>query len=165
MSLKQVRQYALSDKDIRDILGDVPIFTSRDLGSVQSADSLFDSKGRCVILYTPQSPTEGHWTCLLKKPNGIYFFDSYGDKPDNDEALGDVPPYLTKLLKGSGKPVYYNTKQYQKERNDVATCGRHIISRLIYANKSPEQYDKIVKQFEGTPDDFVSGLIYSFIKK
>jgi hypothetical protein len=132
---------------------------------LKSADELFDKQGRAVLLYTPNSPTEGHWVCLQRKSDGIYFFDSYGDKPDSADDLNGQPAHLSELLRGSGMPIYYNTKPYQKMRGDIATCGRHCVSRLIYNKKSPEQYDRVVKAFKGEPDDFVSALIYSFISK
>ena len=124
-----------------------------------------------MLLYTPNSPTEGHWVCLFRNKDGIHFFDSYGDKPDNEEDLNGQEPLLTELFKDSGLPIYYNTKRYQKRRQNIATCGRHCIARLIFKNKSPESYDSIVRQFKddkgkvGEPDDWVSALIYSFIGK
>ena len=163
--MKQVQALALSDGDIRKLLGDVPIMTNRQLPSVSSIDQMFDAQGRCIMLYTPNDPTSGHWVCLIRKPTHIFYFDSYGDKPDIPDDLGDQPPLLTQLLKASGMPVFYNTKPYQVERANVATCGRHVISRLIYAEKTPEQYDAIIKKSGLSADDFVSGLIYGFLGK
>jgi hypothetical protein len=118
-----------------------------------------------MLLYTPNSPTEGHWVCLFRNKDGIHYFDSYGDKPDTEDDLNGQEPLLTQLLSESQLPVFYNTKRYQKLRTDIATCGRHCIARLIYKNKSPDAYNHIVNQFKGEPDDFVSALIYSFIGK
>ena len=163
--LSEVRAHPMTDGEIRKILGnDIKIITSRELVNIRKVDDLFDKQGRCVLLYTPHDPTSGHWVCLMHKGDCIHYFDSYGDKADIPEDLGDVPPYLTEILKQSGLPVYYNTHQYQKEREDFATCGRWCVARLLYKDKTPEQFHAIVKKFKGQPDDFVSGLIYSFIK-
>lgn len=163
--LAKVQAHALSDAEIRKILGPVPILTNRQLGSVSSIDDLFDAKGRCILLYTPNDPTSGHWVCLIRRPGSLEYFDSYGDKPDIPDDLNGQPPALTALLKAAGVPVFYNSKQFQKERGDVATCGRHVICRLLYAPKSLDQYAAAVAKSGLTPDDFVSGLTYDKLRK
>lgn len=163
--MKKVQAHPLSDAEIRKILGPVSILTNRQLGSIEHVDDLFDAQGRCILLYTPHDPTSGHWVCLIRRPDCIEYFDSYGDKPDIADDLGDQPPLLTRLLKEAGMPVFYNTKQFQKERGDVATCGRHVICRLLYAPKSIDQYAAAVAKSGLTPDDFVSGLTYDKLRK
>jgi hypothetical protein len=163
--MKKVQAHPLSDGEIRKILGDVMILTNRQLGSVSSIEDIFDSQGRCILLYTPNDPTSGHWVCLMMKPDHIEYFDSYGDKPDIAADLNGQPPLLTQLLKASGMPVFYNKKQFQKERSDVATCGRHAICRLLYAPMSIDEYAAVIAKSGLTPDDFVSGLTYSKLRK
>ena len=164
--MKEVRAYPLSDGDIRQILGNnIKIFTNRQLPEINSIDEMFDDQGRCILLYTPDDPTSGHWTCLLKRPNGIEFFNSYGEKPDAEDTLGDQPPLLTQLLQESGEPVYYNTYPFQKERGDIATCGRHVVARCLYAPYSLDKYASIIKKSKMMPDDFVSGLTYDKLRK
>lgn len=163
--MKKVQAHPLSDAEIRKILGPVPIITNRELDRVSSIEDLFDSQGRCILLYTPHEPTSGHWVCLIMKPDHIEYFDSYGDKPDIPEDLNGQPAVLTQLLKASGMPVFYNTKQFQKERSDVATCGRHVICRLLYVPKSLDQYAAAIAKSKLTPDDFVTGLTYDKLRK
>ena len=147
--LSEARDYALSDADIRKLLGDdIRIWTYPQLQYLPNADSLFDAKGRCILLFLTNSPTSGHWCCLLKKKEGIEFFDSYGEPPE--AQLDEVPrdrlaqldedrPFLTRLLRASGRPVFYNTYPFQKERNDINTCGRHAVVRCLYAPNTLEQ--------------------------
>ena len=166
MALAKVRAYPLSDADIRKALGsDIRIITNRELGSLRRVDDLFDSQGRAILLYTPEDPTSGHWVCLMKRKDGIYFWDSYGDKPDIAAYLGDQPPLLTQILSHAGVPIHYNTHKYQKSGGSVATCGRWCIARLLYSNLDESGFRSVVGKFKGNPDDFVSGLIYAFIKK
>lgn len=163
--LKEVKAHPLSDAEIKHILGDdIKILTYDDLKGLRHIDEMFDNKGRSILLYTPFSPTEGHWTCLIRRPDSIEFFDSYGELPDNEDDLNGQPPILTKLMKQSGLPVFFNTKQFQKDKEDIATCGKWCCARLLYKDKSIDQFNKVVEKFDGPTDDFVSGLIYSFIK-
>ena len=173
--IDEVKDYPLSDGDIRQILGqDIRILTYPDLGKLKSADQMFDAKGRCILLFLTSSPTEGHWCCLLNKKKGIEFFDPYGEPPGEIldelpkarlEALDQNQPYLARLLRASGKPVYYNTHEFQKDKKSVNTCGRHCVVRCLYAPYSLETYAKVIEKSGMTPDDFVSALTANALGK
>ena len=175
MSLDDVKDYPLSDGDIRHILGDdISIKTYPDLAKMRSIDECFDSKGRCILLFLTSSPTEGHWCCLLNKKKGIEFFDPYGDKPEKQkegvpqsrlEALNQSQPYLTKLLRASGRPVYYNTHDFQQDKRSINTCGRHCVVRCLYGPYSLDKYKRIIDASGLSPDNFVSGLTYDKLRK
>lgn len=176
MSINKVRQYPLSDDDIRKVLGnDIRIWNYPQLKDLHSIDEMFDDKGRAILLFPNASPTAGHWTALINRPNKIEFFDSYGDAPDTEQKGGmsqsrlemlDVErPDLTRLLRASGKPIYYNKHQFQKSSPNVATCGRHCVVRLLYAPYSLDKYNKVINMSQMSPDDFVSGITYDKLRK
>jgi len=174
-ALERVKEYPLSDGDIRRVLGnEIKIFTYPQLKSLRSADQLFDSKGRCIILYLTEGPNVGHWCCLMKRGDTIDFFDPYGDSPEEVkdgiprsrlESLDMDSPYLTRLLRGSGRKVFYNRHQYQKQRGDINTCGRHCVTRLLYAPLTEDKYYKVVQSSGLSPDDFVSGMTFGMLRK
>lgn len=171
--VKKALDYALSDADIRKILGDdIPIMTYQDLKGHSSLP--FDRKGRLILLFPNASPTEGHWCCLLKRRNEIEFFDPYGDPPESQkedlpeetqEQFGIEEPMLTRLLRQSRCPVFYNTYPFQKERGDVNTCGRHCVVRCLYAPSSLKQYKQAISKSGLTPDEFVVGITADILKK
>lgn len=173
--LGELKEYALSDSDIRKILGDdISIFTYPDLEHMNSIDEAFDSKGRAIILFPNMSPTMGHWCCMLNQKKGILFWDPYGEAPEEQKdglskdrlaQLDMDQPLLMRLLRASGRPVYYNTHQYQKMKDSVATCGRWCVTRCLYAPKSEEYFKKVVDASGMEPDDFVSALTANFLKK
>jgi hypothetical protein len=176
MSIKKVRQYPLGDDDLRKLLGnDIKIWNYPQLKDLSSAEEMFDDKGRAILLFPNVSPTSGHWTALINKPDHIEFFDSYGDAPDTEQKGGmsggrleqlDIErPDLTQLLRASGKPVFYNRHPFQSSSPNVATCGRHCVARLLYAPYSLDKYGAIIKKSKMNPDDFVSGLTYDKIRK
>jgi hypothetical protein len=172
---EEVRDYSLSDDDIRRLLGkDISLMTYPDLANKKSLNDCFDSKGRCIILFLTQDEHTGHWCCMFRTKKGVEFFDPYGDRPE--EQLDEVPqsrleqldqdqPYLTDLMRRSGVPIYYNTHAFQKERGDVNTCGRHCVVRLLYKDKTLAQYKSIIDKTGLCPDDFVSGLTYTKLQK
>lgn len=175
MSLKEIKDYSLSDGDIRKILGsDIKIFTYPQLKQFRNISSLFDDKGRCIVLYLTNSETSGHWCCLLNKGDHIEFFDPYGEAPDDVvdglpksrmEQLDMDSPYLTRLMKASGLPVYYNTHSFQKEKDGINTCGRWCVVRCFYAPYSLEKFKGIVDSSGMSGDDFVAALTANWLRK
>ena len=174
--LAEAKDYPLSDSDIRKILGrDIKIHTYPQLGEMNSIDEMFDRKGRAILLFLTTGPQSGHWLCLIRRKDSIEFFDPYGEPPDRGqkkdvsrtmlEQLDEVNPYLTDLLRKSGKAVYYNTHDFQKDRADINTCGRHCIVRLLYAPYSLEKYKAIIDKSGLSPDDFVVGVTYDKLHK
>lgn len=155
-TLANIKAYALSNEDIQTILEpDTKIFTYPDFGTMETIDDAFDSLGRCIFLFLTQSPTSGHWLTMFRKGNVIEYFDSYGEKPeaqrcwlseDQLEALGEEEPFLMNLLKKSPYKVFYNTVKYQKNREDLNTCGRWGVARLICKDMDNRQFYNLVKE-------------------
>jgi hypothetical protein len=170
--LGQIKDYPLSDADIRKILPGIKIITYSDLAHHEKLP--FDKKGRLIMLYQTFSATSGHWIAILRQKGRILYFDPYGEKPEmplktlseeEREAYGEEEPYLTKLLCASGLPVYYNTHPYQKDKKDVNTCGRWAVARALYAPKDDEYFKKVVDASGMSGDDFVSALTANWLKK
>jgi len=171
----KIRSYPLSDDDIRKILGDdISIITYPQLGEMKSINEAFDKKGRCIMLYLTEDHSSGHWVCMLNKGGTVEYFDPYGEAPE--QALDNVPmsklqeldeasPYLTELLRASGKKVIYNHYAFQKDKADINTCGRHSVVRCLYAPYTIGKYKKVMDGTGMTPDDFVSALTAQMLGK
>jgi hypothetical protein len=178
--IKQIKAYALSNDDIQNILEpDTKIFTYPDFGNMTTIDEAFDKLGRCIFLFLTTSPTSGHWLTMFRKGNTVEYFDSYGEKPeaqrewlsqDELEALGEDTPYLMDLLKKSPYKVYWNTHAYQKDKNDINTCGRWAVARLITKDLSNQQFynlvrDQMKEKGLTNPDDWVALFTYEMLGK
>lgn len=175
-TIAKVKEYPLGDDDIRKLLGnDIKIWNYPQLQDLDSAEELFDEKGRAILLFPNSSPTSGHWTCLINHPKYIEFLDPYGSPPDTDQKDGlsnsrlkqlDIEkPYLTRLLRASGKPVFYNNHAFQSSSPSVASCGKHCVVRLLYAPYSLDKYGAIIKKSGMSADNFVCGLVYDKLRK
>lgn len=138
----------LSDADIKRLLGPaIKIWTYPTLGSLSDYRELFDVDGRCIVLYLTEDAFTGHWVCLWRSGDGVQFFDPYGFAPDDQltfteekkrERLGQKYPILSELL--AGTPVVFNIVDYQKDRSNVNTCGRHCVVRLLNKALDPDAY-------------------------
>jgi hypothetical protein len=75
-------------------------------------------------------------------------------------------PFLTRLFDRDKQfKIIYNTFPYQKEKNNINTCGRHIIFRikkLIDHDMDIQQYYnhmmKKASEFKMTPDQIVGAM-------
>ena len=138
---------ALSDKDIRDILGDkCKIIKYSELSQYNTLSELLPHLIDYVVILYEEAHNSGHWVGLLKYNNIYEFFDAYGLMVDKEllwvdlktrQALNERIPYLTNLLKHEN--YIYNKIKYQSEDNYINTCGSHVahrIYRLINNNMS-----------------------------
>jgi hypothetical protein len=173
-SLKEVKSYALGDDDLQKILPNSHIFTYPYLRQVKDIDEIFDDKGRALMLYLTEDHRTGHWVALSRYPDHIEFFDPYGQRPDTElnwigkgkrMELDVDKPLLRNLLKAKGLPVVYSKHQFQKDGDDIATCGRHSAVRLLYKHLSLPQYRKMIQDTGLPPDEFVSRITFPLIKK
>lgn len=173
--LGRAKDYPLSDEDIRKMLGsDIKIMTYPMLKDMTNINECFDRKGRCIILFLTTGPTEGHWCCMLRRPDRIEFFDPYGEAPEEQkdniapqmlDQLDEDKPYLTSLMRASGMPIYYNTHSFQQDRSRVNTCGRHCVTRCLYGTYPLEKYLNMIKKTGLSADDFVIGKTYDLLHK
>ena len=79
--------------------------------------------------------------------------------------LDEEQPYLTRLLRSSGRKVYYNQHPFQSDKDDVNTCGRWVVSRLLLRKKTLPQFYKYIMSGGMKPDDFVSALTFKILGK
>ncbi len=177
--INELKKYALGDDDIEYILGkDIFIFVYPYLEDVKHIDEVFDKKGRSLMLFLTEDQNTGHWICMIKKKNKIYYFDPYGNKPDEDlkwlskakkEMLDQENPILTRLLKDSGYEVYYNLYPYQTEAYHINTCGRWCAYRLLKKDLTDAQFNKLIKEnmkkYNLSSDGVITLLTYNLLKK
>jgi hypothetical protein len=175
---------ALTDLDIKNHLGDnVKIISHQDLKDYKSIDELMPNKRDVVVIIWESKPNYGHWTLLSKyideytNLKTIEYFDSYSYpineplkwiKPKYKNKI-DSTDYLTPLLlraENNGYDIIYNAKNFQNKYNDVATCGRHVISRAVSImkyNQSLSNYIKMFNELKSTTgfdyDSIVSQLV------
>ena len=165
----------MSEDDIKKIIPTLKILSYPDLLKCRSIDDALDSKGRLMLLYLTESEYMGHWICLLKRrgTKTIEFFDPYGNyKPDGEkewiskekqrEFYEDMD-VLSKLLLHSPYKIVYNKVKFQKDEQDVNTCGRHSVCRLYFKHLSLPQYANMIASSGMAPDDFVSSFVYELI--
>lgn len=170
---KTLRKYTMGEDDMKKIIPTLKILTYPQLLECQTIDDALDEKGRLMLLYLTESEFMGHWICLLKRKGTIEFFDPYGNyKPDGEKKwiskekqheFCEDTNVLSKLLLDSPYKIVYNKVKFQKDEQDVNTCGRHSVCRLYFKHLSLPEYANMIASSGMAPDDFVSSFVYELI--
>lgn len=118
-----------------------------------------------VVLYETQE-NYGHWVAILRTPEGIEHFDSYGIVPDNElkwinpqfrARSGQDVKCLLQMLYDTREPINYSTHRLQGK--DSSTCGRWAILRILFSHLGTDAFARAVravsKKLHVTPDELV----------
>ena len=176
MSIEKLIHKALSDADIRRILGsDTRIIKYSNLAPYNSLDELLTKPvDYCVILYE-DAPNHGHWVAVSKHTDMFEHFDSYGVKPDNElhwinmkqrRMLKEATPYLSNLLKN--EKYIYNHIRYQESVSTVNTCGSHVAHRLYRLKKDNmdlQGYYEFMRSLKHEYNTSYDNIVAEFINK
>lgn len=147
-----------------------------------SIEHIFDGYDGVIIYYpnkkTGLNSTYGHYCALTKdmKNKTIYFFDSYGEKPDQQKPLmnrnelyqgeGEENTLVKYLLKQKlyGWNIDYNNKPIQSYANNSATCGRWSLLRTVFSFLTNDEFVnemfRISKIMALSPDQLVALLLH-----
>jgi len=80
-AVEKIETYALSEDDIRKLIGKVPIMRYPELEKFSTPDEMFKGNRAVVLLFLTENNDMGHWLAVLNHPNQIEVFDSYGVSP------------------------------------------------------------------------------------
>jgi hypothetical protein len=175
---KRLSQFISSD-DIARYLGTDglnKIVKYGNLDDYKNIEELLDNNDYKIILIESQ-PNVGHWTCLLRYDKTIEWFNSYGLIPSVDINFIDdtINKHLDQdirhlnILFDECKDRYeliYNKQRLQKLDNNIATCGRWVLFRILMFNfykldllKFLELISLLKKKYNLQNDELISLLI------
>ena len=156
--------YSLSDDDLKKAMkGRTKVVIYQDLHKYHSLKQLLRPYGSVCLLYETK-PNYGHWVGVIDRGSSVEVFDSYGKyrvdgelkiiDPQFRQQSGQNFAYLSKLLYEDGRPIEYNDTPVQSQNPQIATCGRHVLTRILMKDMPVGQYTKLLKK--GNPDKIVT---------
>lgn len=164
--IEEAKEYPLSDGDIQRLLPvDTNIFTYPQLENITHIDEVFDPHGRAIMLFLTEDDTTGHWIALIRRGSTIEIYDPYGNAPsqwkkklggsmEDNRRWRQNRPLLENKVKEAGYKLLWNKEQHQPVSKDINTCGRHSAMRLLFADYSLPEYNRILKKiYKGTGID------------
>ena len=154
---KEVLYKPRTGTEMQDAMnGEAPIYEYSDLCEIASncgpggaqmlLGKMFNkSEKNIILLQDPDNMNSGHWISVSRdKPNrAIYFFSTYGGKPDVEKIQWISKKKLRKsgqllnifndslrACQQQGWTIHYNDKTYQVEGDNTATCGIFTVAFL-----------------------------------
>lgn len=140
----------LTDEEIEKILGKRSkkrIMSYSELQNFNYIEQLLPNKFDYRIILIEQKKNVGHWICILRYidslnlKNTIEIFDSYGkplintlDKIKGFIKIEQSKQYILELIDDAilkNYNIVQNNIQFQKYDNNINTCGRYILARIV----------------------------------
>lgn len=151
------------------------IISYSELKNYKTLTSLLPKNGSFKILLYEQRRNTGHWVLLLRYDDIVEYFDSYGNPPNYpltysetmNSQLDQRYEYLHNLFSDQSEfNIVYNKYKFQSDLNDAATCGKHVLLRLIKFKYSDldlpsyiEYFKRLARKYKLTNDELVTLLI------
>ena len=155
--LIRISNIPLTNEDLEHTIGVKPedILLYKNLGNYKDIDELLPNNGDFKMILLEWEKNKGHWVIIYKLNNKYYYFNSYGNKYDNDlnvlsmcvkKILGEDTKQITRLL--NGKSCDWSKKRFQK--GDAQTCGRHCVMRIsmLKMGYTQTEYDKYLEDLK-----------------
>ena len=113
------------------------------------------SRDNVILLQDPDDMTSGHWISVSCKPKEkeIYFFSTYGGKPDvekikwmTEDSLRESGQFMNifndglKDLQNHGWEIHYNDYPYQKPNDKTAVCGIYTAA-FLRSGLNPDEFE------------------------
>lgn len=121
-----------------------------------------------ILIQDPKKMNSGHWVSLSMNPylKDIYFFSSYGGKPDEEKNRWISPQGrilsgqdanllndgLKELMK-EGWTIHYNQYPYQHIGDKTATCGIWAAA-FMNSNLNPDQFFEHTSKYDLSAYDY-----------
>jgi len=122
---------------------------------------VLQGKDGVIILYQ-YTKYQGHYCLLMRHKNGdVEWFDSLGYQPDYELKYMpyDKEPQLSTLIRryeNSGGKVVINKNKFQRDTDNISTCGRHCIVRYAFREMNLTEYTVFLKTTKIGYDNLVT---------
>lgn len=170
--LNTMEKIPVEDTDIKDMMGNQQkIMTYSELKNYNSITDILPKNNDSIILLYEIEENSGHWVCIKRMNNKIYYFDSYGgavDAPlkwsqENNNMLGQGEHYLTNLFNNSPLPVIVNKTKYQNiNKPEITSCGLWCMC-FIKSGLTTEEFKKYIlslkKKYKLTNDKLITMIM------
>ena len=118
-------------------------------GEITSIESMLGSQQRFIMLYQFPGQKVGHWVCGFMLDGTLHLFDPYGMAPDEPSRMMGHPE-MTKYQEAVESSSYYPDNvsmsrfPFQKMKDGIDTCGRHVLARLLLAEYDDQAYHELM---------------------
>jgi hypothetical protein len=160
--VEKLKDNALSFNQLQDLVGPRQTEECRwivydELTKFKRVSDLMNLGAAVILLQieSPRAPKVGHFILLLDHGSHYEHFDSYGLTMDQERKITEEH-HLTNIFKTSTKPIIDNHNKLQTFREDINTCGRWVVARLLLKKMELDSFLKLINYFHVNHDDIVA---------
>lgn len=147
---------SLSTDEVQSLVPECKVLTYPEFMRYDSLKELL-APYNCVIFLYMTTENYGHYCAIWKNQNGVlHFFDPYGVYLDDqlnfipaqkNRELGQEVKHLSELIikDKSIRTIFVNHYPFQKRKQGINTCGRHVAVRVLLRHLSEDAYQKLFK--------------------
>lgn len=157
--VRQAEKTIMYPPDIsRALQGRVNIVEYNQLSNI---DEMLGPHKCFAMLYLFPGTKVGHWVCGFLLKGRLHLFDPYGLMPDEPMKMmgSNSTAYRDVISQSRYYPdnIIYNRFKYQHPSENIDTCGRHVVVRLLFRMMDNEEYHTLMMgQLGRTPDERVT---------
>lgn len=163
--IKKLESSDLTFKQLKDLLGPTQskqtrFLTYDQLAPFKSFEQLFKGYKAAIVLLIPETgnnPKAGHFICLLDHGTHVEHFDSYGLDVDEEIKITQEH-HITQLFNKEKRPMVTNTKKLQRFANDINTCGRWVVARILLSNLELDGFLKLIESLGRANDEMITAM-------
>jgi len=178
--ISRAEETSLTNEDISHFLkNDVHVVLYTQLINLSDIRTLFIETSNVVLLYPVESRTNGHYVALWYDwdTNTLNHWDSYGMTINEDIKHSKqlmhsetrntrlALPHLLDKFKKDGGTLIVNQIRMQVLNNQISTCGRWSIVRLLMKHLDNKQFRSYMKLKDLTPDEIISLMTFAYLRK
>jgi hypothetical protein len=163
--IRKLESSDLTFNQLKDLLGpkqskQTRFLTYDQLAPFKSFEQLFKGYKACVVLLIPEinnNPKSGHFIALLDHGTHVEHFDSYGLDVDEEMKI-TKEHHLTQLFNKEKRPLVQNSKKLQRFANDINTCGRWVVARILLSSMELEAFLKLIESLGRANDEMITAM-------
>lgn len=163
--IRKLESSDLTFQQLKDLMGpnqskQTKFLTYDQLAPFKSFQQLFKGVKAIIVLLQPEqknAPKSGHFITLLDHGTHVEHFDSYGLSIDEEMKITDEH-HMTNLFNSEKRPMVQNTKKLQRFKNDINTCGRWCVARILLKQMELEEFIKLIESLGPANDEMVTAM-------
>lgn len=147
----------LTNGNIETYFPQINTLKYNELKNYSNIEELLPNDRDFQIILIESDNNLGHWVCISRYDDTIEYFNPYGTRVDNDKKwigklknmlLGQCEDILSKMMEKSKFKCVYSKTKFQKIGENIQTCGRWCVLRIICMkdmNMNIKQFTKFIK--------------------
>jgi hypothetical protein len=153
----------LTDRDLNHFgIPNENVIKYSTLANLKDIDEILPHDKSYKVILIEYERNSGHWVCIMRYGKTLEYFNPFGLLPTDEDFMDDdrlndtldqEELFLNTLFEKETKEndfdeMVYNKVKFQSEDDDINTCGRHVVHRIVCMLDDNMHLEDYVKYME-----------------